>query len=42
VKFNQENIETDFQPHFKHFYGSEDLRTCKSCGHVMEADARFV
>jgi 3-hydroxyanthranilate 3,4-dioxygenase len=42
VKFNQENIETDFQPHFKHFYGSEDLRTCKSCGYVMEADARFV
>jgi 3-hydroxyanthranilate 3,4-dioxygenase len=37
-----QNIETDFLPHFKHYYGSEELRTCKSCGHVMEVDPRFV
>jgi 3-hydroxyanthranilate 3,4-dioxygenase len=40
--FNQENIETDFQTRFKDFYSNEDLRTCKSCGHIMETDARFV
>lgn len=42
VKFQQDNIETDFQPHFKHFYTSKELRTCKCCGHEMEADARFI
>ncbi len=42
VRFELQNIEKDFLPHFKHFYGSEDLRTCKSCGHVMETDPRFV
>jgi 3-hydroxyanthranilate 3,4-dioxygenase len=36
VKFELLDVERDFQPHFKHFYESEDLRTCKSCGHVME------
>lgn len=36
------NIENDFLPVFKEYYGSEDLRTCNSCGHVMEADSRFV
>lgn len=36
------NIETDFLPRFKHFYGSEELRTCSSCGHIMETDPRFV
>jgi 3-hydroxyanthranilate 3,4-dioxygenase len=40
--FELQNIETDFLPHFKHYYGSEELRTCKTCGHVMEADPRFV
>lgn len=30
------NIMTQFQETFSTFYGSEDLRTCKSCGHVME------
>lgn len=35
------NIEKDFLPRFKHFYTSEDLRTCKACGHVMERDPRF-
>jgi 3-hydroxyanthranilate 3,4-dioxygenase len=41
-KFKLENIESDFQTRFKEFYGSEDLRTCDACGHVMEADERFV
>ena len=36
------NIENDFLPVFKEYYASEDLRTCNSCGHVMEADSRFV
>jgi len=30
------NIMTQFQDVFKKFYGSEDLRTCKKCGTVME------
>lgn len=36
------SIENDFLPVFKKFYSSEDLRTCKKCGHVMEIDERFV
>ncbi|MEY2830172.1 MAG: hypothetical protein RIQ33_2030 [Bacteroidota bacterium] len=40
--FMQENIETDFQSRFKEYYASEDLRTCKQCGNVMETDVRFV
>ena len=40
--FKLENIEKDFLPRFREFYGSEDLRTCKGCGHVMETDPRFV
>lgn len=40
--FELKDIETDFLPHFKAYYGSEELRTCKSCGHVMETDPRFV
>lgn len=39
--FTLEDIERDFLEHFKHFYGSEDLRTCSNCGTVMEADDRF-
>ncbi len=35
------NIEKDFLPRFKEFYGSEELRTCSNCGHVMETDPRF-
>ncbi len=41
-RFPLENIERDFIPRFKEFYASQDLRTCKSCGHVMEVDKRFV
>lgn len=40
--FVLENIEKDFLPRFRHFYSSEDLRTCKKCGHQMETDPRFV
>lgn len=40
--FHLENIEKDFLPRFRHYYGSEDLRTCKECGHIMETDPRFV
>ncbi len=42
VYFKLNDIEIDFLKHFKHFYGSEDLRTCSNCKEVMEADARFV
>ncbi len=36
------SIEKDFIPVFKRFYNSNELRTCKKCGHEMEADKRFV
>ena len=35
------DIEKDFFPRFKEYYNSEDLRTCKKCGHVMETDPKF-
>jgi 3-hydroxyanthranilate 3,4-dioxygenase len=41
-KFFLTSIEKDFIPVFKKFYGSQELRTCKKCGHVMEADKRFI
>jgi 3-hydroxyanthranilate 3,4-dioxygenase len=34
--FKLEDITTQFQGVFKKFYGSEDLRTCKECGALME------
>lgn len=40
--FKLENIEKDFLPRFRTFYGSEKLRTCPECGSTMEADERFV
>ncbi|MCE2786804.1 MAG: 3-hydroxyanthranilate 3,4-dioxygenase [Bacteroidota bacterium] len=40
--FELHNIEKDFLPRFKEYYASEELRTCKNCGHVMETDPRFV
>jgi 3-hydroxyanthranilate 3,4-dioxygenase len=42
VYFPLEDIEKDFLKHFKHFYGSKDLRTCDNCGEVMPVDKRFV
>jgi 3-hydroxyanthranilate 3,4-dioxygenase len=41
VYFPLSDIEQDFLPRFKEFYASEELRTCDSCGHVMETDPRF-
>lgn len=41
-RFFLDNIEKDFLPRFKEFYASEEHRTCKKCGHVMEIDNRFV
>lgn len=41
-RFPLGNIEKDFLPRFREFYNSEEHRTCKSCGHVMEIDPRFV
>ena len=40
--FKLTSIEKDFIPTFREFYASEELRTCKKCNHVMEADPRFV
>ncbi|MEY2963504.1 MAG: hypothetical protein RL754_765 [Bacteroidota bacterium] len=40
--FELKNIETDFLPRFKEYYGSEELRTCSKCGTTMDADPRFV
>jgi 3-hydroxyanthranilate 3,4-dioxygenase len=42
VYFHLDNIEKDFLPRFKQFYSSLELRSCKSCGSVMETDNRFV
>jgi 3-hydroxyanthranilate 3,4-dioxygenase len=42
VFFELHDIEKDFLPHFKAFYGSEEKRKCGNCGHVMETDPRFV
>jgi len=40
--FELNNIEKDFLPRFKAFYGSEEMRTCSACGAVMETDQRFI
>jgi 3-hydroxyanthranilate 3,4-dioxygenase len=40
--FHLTNIEKDFLPVFRKFYGDEKLRTCPVTGEVMEADPRFV
>lgn len=40
--FHLTNIEKDFLPRFREFYGSKELRTCKKCGQIMETDPRFV
>ena len=36
------DVVKDFLPRFKEFYGSEEMRTCKKCAHVMEVDPRFI
>jgi 3-hydroxyanthranilate 3,4-dioxygenase len=40
--FKLTDIEKDFLPRFKEFYGSKEMRTCPNCGNVMEVDERFV
>jgi 3-hydroxyanthranilate 3,4-dioxygenase len=40
--FELRDIEKDFLPRFKEFYGSEEMRTCNSCGEVLPTDPRFV
>ena len=40
--FHLTNIEKDFLPRFREFYGSEEKRTCSSCGQIMEQDPKFV
>ena len=42
IFFPLDNIETDFLAHFKKFYQSEELRTCKNCGTIMPADPKYV
>lgn len=39
--FELHNVEKDFQPRFKEFYKSVELRTCKNCGNIMDVDQRF-
>jgi len=34
--FKLTDIQSQFQTVFAKFYGNEELRTCKQCGHVME------
>ncbi|MCW3076241.1 MAG: 3-hydroxyanthranilate 3,4-dioxygenase [Bacteroidetes bacterium] len=34
--FDLTDIQTQFQTEFKRFYEDKNLRTCKSCGYVME------
>ena len=36
VYFNLTDIQSQFQTEFKKFYNDQNLRTCKSCGTVME------
>ncbi len=40
--FELNNIENDFLPRFREFYGDESKRTCSNCGTVMPVDERFV
>jgi 3-hydroxyanthranilate 3,4-dioxygenase len=40
--FELNNIEKDFQPHFKTFFSSLHHRTCQKCGTIMEVDPKFI
>ncbi|MEZ4977706.1 MAG: 3-hydroxyanthranilate 3,4-dioxygenase [Chitinophagales bacterium] len=40
--FHLNNIEQDFLPRFREFYGSDEMRTCEKCGTKMQADKRYV
>ena len=41
VYFELHHIETDFLPHFTHFYNSPSLKTCKNCGKEMIVESNF-
>ena len=41
TKFKLINVEKDFQPRFKEFYNSKELRTCSKCGDVMKTDPKY-
>jgi 3-hydroxyanthranilate 3,4-dioxygenase len=41
VYFELQDIEKDFLPHFKDYYNSEEKRTCKNCGTIMETNPKF-
>jgi 3-hydroxyanthranilate 3,4-dioxygenase len=40
--FHLTNIEKDFLPRFKEFYGSKEMRTCSKCSTLMASDPRFI
>jgi 3-hydroxyanthranilate 3,4-dioxygenase len=40
--FHLHDIETDFPPVFDRFYSSREHRTCRVCGHVNPAPAKYV
>jgi 3-hydroxyanthranilate 3,4-dioxygenase len=42
VYFELNNIEKDFQFHFKNFYTSEEHRTCKKCKTVMPTNPKYL
>lgn len=39
--FTLRDVEKDFPPIFDRFYRSHDHRTCKSCGHLNPAPAKY-
>jgi 3-hydroxyanthranilate 3,4-dioxygenase len=40
--FHLHDIEKDFPPVFDRFYSSVEHRTCRQCGHLNPAPARYV
>ena len=40
--FHLQDVEKDFPPIFERFYRSHDHRTCKACGHLNPAPAKYV
>lgn len=40
--FHLHDIEKDFPPVFERFYSSQEHRTCKACGHLNPAPAKYV
>ena len=40
--FQLTDVEKDFLPVFKRFYGNEKLRTCPKTGEIMEAEQKYI